>query len=68
MIIDFGPDLQHKLNNYMCAGSFYVALTRIRGGENVYLKSFDKYYIKVNTKIEETRLGLQCQTPALSKV
>ena len=37
----------------MCAGSSYVALTRIRGGENVYLKSFDKYYIKVNTKIEE---------------
>ena len=37
----------------MCAGSFYVALTRIRGGENVYLKSFDKYYIKVNRKIEE---------------
>ena len=53
VIIDFGPDLRHKIKNYICCGSFYVALTRVREGNNVYLKSFDKSYIQVNRKIEE---------------
>ena len=53
VIIDFGPDLKHKIKNYICPGSFYVALTRVREGTKVFLQSFDKSYIQVNKKIEE---------------
>ena len=53
VIIDFGPDLEHKIKNYICPGSFYVALTRVRIGAKVFLRSFDKSYIKVNKSIEE---------------
>ena len=30
VIIDFGADQEHKIKNYICPGSFYVALTRVR--------------------------------------
>ena len=53
VIIDFGPDLKLKIKNYICPGSFYVALTRVREGNKVFLKSFDKSYIQVNKTIEE---------------
>ena len=53
VIIDFGPDLKNKIKNYICAGSFYVALTRVREGGKVFLRSFDESYIKVNRNIEE---------------
>ena len=41
VIIDFGPDKELGIRNYILPGSFYVALTRVRLGENVFLKSFD---------------------------
>ena len=53
VIIDFGPDKERGLKNFICPGSFYVALTRVREGRNVFLRSFDKSYIEVNEKIEE---------------
>ena len=53
VVIDFGPDLENKIKNYICPGSFYVALTRVREGCKVFLKSFDKSFIQVNKKIEE---------------
>ena len=53
VIIDFGADQENKIKNYICPGSFYVALTRVREGSSVYLRSFDKSYIQVNKKIEE---------------
>ena len=53
VIIDFGPNLELKIKNYICPGSFYVALTRVREGNKVFLKSFDKSYIQVNKSIEE---------------
>ena len=53
VIIDFGPDKELGLRNYVCAGSFYVALTRVREGAKVFLRSFDQSYIVVNHKIEE---------------
>ena len=53
VIIDFGPDVANKIKNYICPGSFYVALTRVREGCKVFLKSFNKNYIKVNKSIEE---------------
>ena len=53
VIIDFGSNLELKIKNFICPGSFYVAVTRVREGSQVFLKSFDKSYIKVNKKIEE---------------
>ena len=53
VIIDFGPDIQQNIRNFICPGSFYVALTRVRCGKNVFLRSFDKSYIIANEKIEE---------------
>ena len=53
VIIDFGPNLELKIKNYICPGSFYVALTRVRDGNAVFLKSFDRSYIQVNRSIEE---------------
>ena len=53
VIIDFGPDVKNKIKNYICSGSFYVALTRVREGCKVFLKSYDRSYIQVNKKIEE---------------
>ena len=52
VIIDFGPNIELNIKNYICPGSFYVALTRVREGNNVYLKSFDRSYIQVNKAIE----------------
>ena len=53
VIIDFGPDPTRNIRNYICPGSFYVALTRVREGRKVFLRSFDISYIKVNKAIEE---------------
>lgn len=52
MIIDFGPEKGKNIRNFICPGSFYVALTRVKEGKNVFLKSFDKSYIMVDQKIE----------------
>ena len=53
VIIDFGPDLANNIKNYICPGSFYVALTRVKLGSKAFLRSFDTSYIKVNKSIEE---------------
>ena len=53
VIVDFGPDKENEIKNYICPGSFYVALTRVREGSKAFLRSFDKSYIQVNKKIEE---------------
>ena len=36
---------------YISYGSFYVALTRVKNSENVYLKDFDKKYIMANEEV-----------------
>ena len=53
VIVDFGPDPTLKIKNFICPGSFYVALTRVREGANLFLRSFDPSYIQVNSNIEE---------------
>ena len=53
VIIDFGEDKEHGIKNYLCAGSFYVALTRVRTGDKVFLRSFHKSYIVVKHQLEE---------------
>ena len=53
VIIDFGSYKELNLKNYICPGSFYVVLTRVKEGRKVFLKSFDKSYIQVKKSIEE---------------
>ena len=51
--IDFAADKERNIKNYIIPGSFYVTLTRVNLGSKVYLRSFDKSFIKVNKSIEE---------------
>ena len=53
VIIDFGPDIELNIKNFILPGSFYVALTRVKEGRKLFLKSFDKSYIQVNQTIDE---------------
>ena len=53
VIIDFGADAVNKVKNFICPGSFYVALTRVKMGSKVFLRSFEKSFIKVNKSIED---------------
>ena len=52
VIVDFD-------DGYIISGSFYVAITRVKEGNKLFLKNFDKSYIKaykgVEEKIEEMR-------------
>ena len=38
VIIDFGADTVNRVKNFICPGSFYVALTRVKMGSNVCLR------------------------------
>ena len=38
VILDFGPNVDQKIRNYICPGSFYVALTRVKMGSKVFLQ------------------------------
>ena len=67
VIIDFGADVERKIKNYICAGSFYVALTRVREGSKLFLKSFDRSYIQVNKAIEEKVNAMRKFQPYLFK-
>ena len=67
VIIDFGEDLERKIKNFICAGSFYVALTRVKTGSSVFLKSFDSSYIQVNRRIEEKVNAMRKFKPYLFK-
>ena len=67
VIIDFGVDVERKIKNHICPGSFYVALTRVREGCKVFLKSFDSSYIKVKSSIEEKVNAMRKFKPYLLK-
>ena len=51
VIIDFSHEPGERSNIQW--GSFYVALTRVKEGSKVFLKSFDESYITYNKKVED---------------
>ena len=53
VIIDFGDDKEFGIKTFICPGSFYVALTRVKMGCKVFLRSFDRRYIKTNKDVQE---------------
>ena len=50
VIIDFSHEAGERANIQW--GSFYVALTRVKEGKNVYLKTFEESFITFNIKVE----------------
>ena len=52
-IVDYGPDKELKLKNFIVPGSFYVAITRVKERNDLFLRSFDRSYIQVNKSLEE---------------
>ena len=48
--VDFGGKPNKKA--FVDKGSFYVAITRVKSGDALYLRSFDPSYIKVNPRVE----------------
>ena len=65
VVIDFGAEKNMK--NYICPGSFYVALTRVREGCKVFLKSFERSYIQFNPGVEEKVNAMRKFQPYLFK-
>ena len=51
----------------MIAGSFYVAITRATKSEGVYLRDFDRSYIKVEPKISEKIDAMRITRPCIFK-
>ena len=51
VIIDFDSEPGNMRN--IPYGSFYVALTRVKEGKNVYLRSFSENFITNNKRVEE---------------
>ena len=50
VIVDFRPTGTNKV--FIDRGSFYVAITRVKSANNLFLKGFDTSYIKVHPKVE----------------
>ena len=60
VIIDYGSDKEKKIPNFLQFGSFYVALTRVKNGEKVFLKSWDPSFIVKNETLS-TKVDAFCQ-------
>ena len=49
VIVDFTTDEKRP---FIDQGSFYVAITRVKSGNNLFLRSFDRSHIKVDPRVE----------------
>ena len=65
--MDFGDDKTNKIRNFICPGSFYVAITRVRKGAKLFLKSFEKSYILANKEIRAKIESMRKIKPYLKK-
>ena len=65
VIIDFAHE-QREIRRVPC-GSFYVALTRVKEGKNVFLNSFSESYITVNRRVEEKLDAMRKYKPYIFK-
>ena len=65
MIIDFSHEPGEIKS--VPSGSFYVALTRVKEGKNIYLKSFAESYITFNKRVEEKIEAMRKFKPYQSK-
>jgi hypothetical protein len=65
VIIDFSHEKGECANIQW--GSFYVALTRVKEGKNVFLKSFDESYITFNIQVENKISAMRKLKPYIFK-
>ena len=65
VIIDFSHERGERANIQW--GSFYVALTRVKEGKNVYLKSFDESHITFNVQVENKICAMRQLRPYIFK-
>ena len=49
IIIDFGAEKAIGMKNFICLGSFYVILTRVRKGKSVFLEVLMNHKLKKNS-------------------
>ena len=66
-MVDFGADKKKKIKNYIVEGSFYVAITRVRSGTKLFLKSFERSYIKTNHEIKGKIIAMRKFKPYIKK-
>ena len=57
-MIDFSPD-----NPRIPDGSFYTAMSRVRSGQNLYLRQFGQQLIKANAKVENKLETMKLTVP-----
>ena len=62
VIIDFTS--KHMRINY---GSFYTALSRVKYGENLFLRDFKETYVKANPSVEKKMLSMKVSAPYIFK-
>ena len=62
VLIDFSS--KNTRINY---GSFYTALSRVKCGENLYLKDFKKTYVKANESVEKKMAAMKISAPYIFK-
>ena len=62
MIIDFSSK-----HSRISAGSFYTAISRVKNGESVYLKSFEPHFIKANPAVESKLRAMETFSPYIPK-
>ena len=54
-------------DGYVISGSFYVAITRVKSGKQLFLRNFDKSYIKVTQGVEEKIEHMRRSKPYIFK-
>ena len=63
IVIDFSHKKKEKKGPFIIEGSFYVAITRASGKEHVYLRDFDRSYIKVKADVAENMDAMRKTRP-----
>ena len=58
VLIDFSA-----INSRINCGSFYTALSRVKLGENLYMKDFKTSYVKANPNVEKKMLAMKISSP-----
>eukprot|EP00092_Neocalanus_flemingeri_P022722 GFUD01024642.1.p1 GENE.GFUD01024642.1~~GFUD01024642.1.p1 ORF type:complete len:2733 (+),score=580.47 GFUD01024642.1:994-8199(+) len=62
VIIDFSAK-STRINN----GSFYTAVSRVKFGDNLFLKDFKTSYIKANPNVEKKMMSMKLSAPYIFK-
>ena len=48
-------------------GSYYTALSRVKYGENLFLRDFKETYVKANPSVEKKMMSMKLSAPYIFK-